>query len=143
MSFVPLPIDAVSLDVAVIDEIHAEVHEAHTYYYSDALTIGSGSAQDYLITTPNTARWDHFTFEVDGTGITTITVFESADRSGVTAQTIINADRNSANVAGTTVYKGTSGGTTDGTVIFTYSSGTAGNLCNILLSWYEHISGAT
>lgn len=169
---VPL-IDVITHKLIAIDEVHNEIHDGDTFRYFDAVTINSGSSQDYLITTPNTKKWAHFLFLVDGTAITTISLYEATDKTGTTGQTIFNANRNSSTTATVTVDKGTSGGTTDGTLLFTYSSGTAtgsvgktgadthndewilkqntkyilriasgtaGNLCNLSLSWYEHES---
>lgn len=168
-------IDDVSVKSIQIPHEHAEIHEGDTFRYSDALTLGSAGTQDYLITTPNTTRWAHFTFEADGTAVTTITLYEGSDKTGTTPQTVFNANRNSTSAATVTVHKGTSGGTTDGTAIVNYSSGTAtnqsrssstrshdveiilkqntkyilrltsgtaGNLCNVTLNWYEHVNGS-
>ncbi len=168
-------VDNISGEITSIEHTHHEIHESDTFRYSDALTLGSGGTQDYLITTPNTTKWSHFTYSVDGTAITTVSLFEASDKTGTTLQTVWNANRNSAAVAGTTVHKAISGGTTDGTALITYSSGsatnqsrsaanvshddeiilkqntkyilrltsgTAGNLCNVFLNWYEVVSAA-
>lgn len=174
MSFTPFPIDTTAQAVMTIDNHHHEIHEGDAYFYYDSVTLGSAATQDYLLTTPNTAKWAHMVFSVDGTAVTTCRLYEASDRTGTTLQTVWNNNRNSVNTAAVTVRKGTSGGTTDGTLMKTYSSGTsqgstktpthlgfgseiilkqntkyilrvtsgtAGNLCNVVLNWYEHTNG--
>jgi hypothetical protein len=169
-----LPKETFSQAVPVIEAAHHFVHSGEVFRYQDAATIGSGSSQDYLITTPNATPYGHLLLHIDGTAITSFYLFEAADRSGTTPQTVLNANRNSATAAAITVHKGTSGGTTDGTQLIYYASGsaqgsskspaalnfnsewilkintkyivriasgTSGNLCNIMLEWYEHVSG--
>jgi len=166
-------IDDITAEIIQIPHEHFEIHEGDTFRYADSLTLDAAASQDYLITTPNTTKWAHFTFSADGTAVTTITLFEASDKTGTTAQTVWNANRNSTNTATATVHKGTSGGTTDGTALIIYSSGTAtnqsrslsqskhdseiilkqntkyilrivsgtaGNLCNVFMDWYEHIN---
>jgi hypothetical protein len=165
-------VDNYSGEIVHMEHDHHEIHDGTTFRYADAVTLGSGASQDYLITTPNTTKWTHFTFEADGTAVTTFTLFEASDKTGTTPQSVWNANRNSTTTASTTVHKGTSGGTTDGTALMVYSSGaagaarnassvshdteimlkqntkyifrvtsgTAGNLCNVFLNWYEAVS---
>lgn len=118
-------VDDYSSEIISIPHDHHEIHDSSTYRYADAVTLASGASQDYLITTPNSTKWPHMTFIVDGTAVTTFTLFEASDKTGTTPQTVWNANRNSTNIATTTVHKGTSGGTTDGTALVIYSSGTA------------------
>ena len=59
----------------------------------------------------------HFGYQIGGSGVTILEIFESADRVGTDPQTIINRERESASVSVATLHKGISGGTTDGTRI--------------------------
>jgi len=173
MSYIPLPKETFSQAVPTISSEHRYVHMGEVFRYTDAVTINSGSSQDYLLTTPVTP-YAHLKLNADGAAITSFFFFEATDRIGTTLQSTYNANRNSATAAGMTIKKGTSGGTTDGTQLMTYSSGTAqgnsrspaaldyasewvlkpstkyiiritsgtaSNLCNIMLEWYEHVSG--
>lgn len=170
MSFIPLPIDSTSGAAKIIAYEHAQIHSGVSFLYYDSVTLGSAVSQDYLITTP-ADKYCHFIFNADGTAVTSMSLYESADRTGTTPQTAYNSNRVSATAATITVAKGTSGGTTDGTRIVTYAggtasnqsksgadfgfsgelilklstkyiiritSGTAGNLCNLNLHWYEN-----
>lgn len=128
----PISVDSSSHCIIAIDHAHHEVHSGNAFRYTDALALASGVSQDYLLTVPNTTKWPHLTFAVDGTAVTTIEVFRATDKTGTTLQTTFNADENNTTItAGMTVHKGTSGGTIDGTSIFKYSSGTASGSANI------------
>jgi hypothetical protein len=164
-------VDQATRSLQMIDYAHHEIHAGSHYMYTDAVELGSGGVQDYLLTTPNTTKWIHMLFDLDGSAITQFDLYEGSDKTGTTAQTPGNSNRNSANTAGLTIHKGTSGGTTDGTLLNRYkggalsaqsragagsrndqeivlkqntkyilrvTSGTAANLTNVRLEWYEH-----
>lgn len=130
-------LDSGAFDYATIDDVthgaiaisheHHEIHEGKTFRFYDAITLNSAATQDYLITTPNTTLWSHFTFSIEGVAITSYVLYEGADRAGTAAQTPWNANRNSAATPTTAVHKGTSGGTTDGSALVSYASGSASN----------------
>jgi len=119
------PTDLSTAAVETIDYAHHEVHAGSHFMYTDAVTLAASATQDYLITTPNTTKWAHMTFHLDGSAITQWQLYEGADRSGTTPQTIGNNNRNSATTATTTIHKGTSGGTTDGVQAYIYKGGAA------------------
>lgn len=172
-SLSPVGVDRATNSLQVIDYPHHEIHAGDHYFYKDCFTLASAGTQDFLITTPNTTKWTHLSFEIDSSAITAVDLYEGADRTGTTLQTIKNNNRNSTNTSGDTLHKGTSAGTTDGTKIWCHksgssvgasrtgvsssqdseiilkqntkylmraTSGTADNLVNISLSWYEHTS---
>lgn len=120
---VKLLVDARSGGLVVVPQTHYQVHTGASFRYSDSVTLNAAATQDYLITTPNTAKYAHFTFKADGSAITSFVMYEGADRTGTTSQTLWNANRNSGTTATVTIHKGASGGTTDGTQMITYSSG--------------------
>jgi len=166
-------LDATTHTMQTIDYEHHEIHAGSHFFYTDKVTLGSAGTQVYLITTPNTTKWAHIIMQITGSAITTVDIYEGADRTGTTAQTVFNSNRNSLTAATTTVHKDVSGGTTDGTLMWTRSSGaatqqsrtgmeagrnaekilkqatkyliritsgTASNLTNIQLDWYEHVN---
>lgn len=166
-------VDAATHTLQTITYEHHEIHAGSHFFYADSVELGSGVSQVYLITTPDTTRWAHLVFSATGSAITTIDLYEGADRTGDTAQTAYNNNRNSATEATVTIHKGITGGTTDGTRIYTLksgaataqsrtpvivqrdseiilkqntkyllriTSGTAANLTNLQLEWYEHIN---
>lgn len=113
----------------IVDNAHHEAHEGYAFTYHDVVTLGSGSYIEYLIITPNTSRWTHFGYELEGIGPLTIELMESSgSRSGSTIQTAYNRNRNSTNISpGTLLYKITSGSDTTGSRIFWWSGGVANN----------------
>ena len=127
VNVVALRADDVTHSLMVINHEHHEIHEGTTFRYSDSLIMASAATQVYLITTPNTTKWAHFTLDIDGSAITAVDVYEGSDRSGTTLQTAYNANRNSNNINTTIIHKDISGGTTDGTKIYGYKSGSSSN----------------
>jgi len=117
--------DSATRAVKTIDYAHHEIHSGSHYLYTDAVTLNSEGVQDYFITTPDTTKWAHMFFVMDGSAITQFQLFEASDKTGTTLQTVGNSNRNSANTAGVTVHKGTSDGTTDGTQIHIYKGGSS------------------
>lgn len=128
----PARIDKATNALEVIEYQHHEIHDGDHYFYGDSLTLASAATQDYLITVPNTAKWPHILFDLDGLGITQFDLYEGSDKTGTTSQTARNNNRNSGNTAGMTIHKGTSGGTTDGTLIRSYKSGSTSAIAKSL-----------
>ena len=106
-----------------IDYEHHSVHEAFHFNYFDSITLGSGASQVYLLETGN--RFVHFQKSVLHSALSTIDVYEGADRVGTTLQTAFNNQRNSILTPEMMIHKGISGGTTDGTLLQNYSFGFA------------------
>jgi len=165
-------IDATTHTMQSIDYEHHEIHAGSHFFYTDKNTLGSAGTVVYLLTTPNTTKWSHLVYLISGSAITTIDIYEGADRVGDVAQTAYNSNRTSATTPTLVIHKAITGaGSTDGTLIWTRSSGsssgqrrtgmeatrggekilkqntkyiiritsgTASNLTNIDLEWYEH-----
>lgn len=111
------PHDASTGALMTVDYAHHEIHAGSSFAYNDVITLGSGATQDYLLTVPDTAKWPHFGYEVDGIFGVTLELFEATDKTGTTLQTAYNRNRNSAATPTLAIHKGTSGGTADGTRI--------------------------
>jgi len=109
----------------IIDYAHHEIHAGSHFMYTDAVELASAATQDYLITTPDTTKWAHILFDMDGSAITQWQLYEGSDKDGTTLQTVGNSNRNSLTAATTTIHKGTSGGTTDGVLMHVYKGGSA------------------
>src|SRR5690606_31486877 len=75
--------------------------------------------------TPDTTKWAHMTFYLDGSAITQFQFYEGTDKTGAVAQTIGNNNRNSSATNTTLIYIGTAGGPKDGTLAYQYKGGTA------------------
>lgn len=113
-------IDNATFDRVTIDHAHHEVHEGNHYFISNFATVGSGigSSLWFDITVPNNGSRIHLFYEVQGTLVTRIKLFEGATLSGGTTISKSNSDRNSSNnsilvfksqptVSGTTATSGT------------------------------------
>mgnify|MGYP001028569980 CR=1 FL=1 len=124
-TYQPLRLDKATNTLQIIDYSHHEIHAGSHFMYTDSAEINSGGTQDYLITTPNTTKWAHILFDMDGSAITQWQLFEGSDKTGTTPQTVGNNNRNSLATAGVTIHKGTSGGSTDGTQVHIYKGGAA------------------
>lgn len=120
-------LDALSNCLSIITFSHHMVHKGDHFLYTDHATLANAATQDYLITTPNTTKWAHMVFFLEGSAITQWQLFEGSDKIGTTLQAAGNNNRNSSTTAGVTVHKGTSGGTTDGTQLHIFKGGSATN----------------
>ena len=124
----PLGVDRITRTLQVIDYSHHEIHAGSHFMYTDHQVIANGASGDaYLITVPNSTKWPHMWFDLDGSAITDFLLYEGADRVGTTPQTVGNSNRNSDTAATMLVHKGTSGGTTDGTLLHRHKGGSATN----------------
>lgn len=120
-----LRLDASTESLMTIDYAHHEIHDGTSFWVDDVVQVDNAATQDYLITTPDTTKYAHWGYEVNGTvGGITIELFEAADRTGTTALTLLNRNRNSATTATLAIHRGQSGGTTDGTRILWATDGT-------------------
>ena len=123
-----LQLDNATWAVNAITYEHHEIHDGNHYYVCDASTVASGDSLDFQLTTPNTTKWLHMTFNIEGTQQTTIEIFEDANvDSDGNAVTAYNNDRNSANTTDLVLIQ--EGGTVNsvGTIIYTQTFGVAGN----------------
>jgi len=118
-------LDASTEALETVSYAHHEIHSGSHFFVSDQATGASGATREFLITTPDTTKWSHLIFEAQSTLLTTMALYEGADRNGTNLQVAYNNNRNSGTSATTTVHEATAGGTTDGTLIWTAKWGTA------------------
>jgi hypothetical protein len=111
--------------VKTIDFEHHEIHEGDHFSVTGFESVNSGASVNFVTQTPNTTKWTHMTFDVQGTSQTEIRVYEGATWSGGTSSSPINNNRNSATTSTLTVsYKPTV--TASGTLIYSQSRGLKG-----------------
>ncbi len=125
--FQAVQLDTPTHTLQTIDYAHHEIHVGRHFMYTDAITLADTATQVYLITTPDTTRWAHIWFDLQGSAITQFELYEGADRTGTAAQTIGNNNRNSDIESGLAIHKGVSAGSTDGTLLFIHKGGSANN----------------
>ena len=120
-------IDDSTNSLQTIDYAHHEVHDGRHYNCRNFTQLPtSGDRLSFSITTPNGSRWNHFSWEIEGTTQTEIRKWEGATLSGGTAINCYNNNRNSTNTAETIIKLGTviSGAApTSGTLLDAHSKG--------------------
>jgi len=110
--------DATTGAVKSIDYAHNEVHGGDHFTFTAYDTdTDDGDTLVYTIVTPNTTKWSHFIFQVDGQLVTQVDLYEADTRTNGAEQTVYNNNRNSSDTATLKIYAA-GAGTADGTLIF-------------------------
>lgn len=117
-------IDPATSTRKVIDFSHSEIHEGESFTASYKADIGNGANLDLLIVTPNTAKWAHFTYELDVEAETDVMIYEAPTATAGTEVAIYNRDRNSEVTPTVTVTHTPTGITAGSTIIRAYHLGT-------------------
>jgi len=167
-------LDTSTHTIQTIDYAHHEVHAGSHYYLTYPFTLAATTdTQDFIIDTPNTTKWAHMIWDLGGSAITEVWVYEGTTVTSTDAITTFNNNRNSTETADVVIYNAGAivSSTDDGTLIWHsksgassqqsrqsmkagnaeeiilkqnsnyrvhYETGTATNLCNLKLEWYEH-----
>jgi len=118
-------IDRATETLQIITYEHHEIHAGSHFYICSFETLDDGDSADFAVTTPNTAKWAHMTFQVEGTSQTEFYIYEGSAVTGGTATTPLNNDRNSANTSDLTIAKNPTVNTL-GTMIYSQSKGLVG-----------------
>jgi hypothetical protein len=121
---VPLELDDSTHAGKSIAYPHSEIHDGNSYVVEEGIQLNNAS-KVYLITAPNTTKWAHMTFYVDGAQDTSYTCAEGSTHTGGTAMAEINRNRNSANTAGVTITHTPAGAIGTPTTLFSSQFGIA------------------
>ena len=118
-------IDPTTNMIKSIDAPHYEIHEGHHFNYCDyALNQAVDTTIEFVMTTPNTTEWVHFTFSVYASAGATLELYvETSGVTGGTAITPRNNNRNSSNTSSVTLVKDPASITSDGTRASGYLAG--------------------
>jgi len=93
--------DASTSALVGIDNAHHEIHEGDTFFNADVVDLAINNVRDIQITTPNTTKWGHFTFNFFTESETYWYLYENVTiNTAGTAVNELNANRNSATTAG-------------------------------------------
>ena len=95
--------------------------------YTDSVQLESGDSQDYLLITPDTTKWVHMLFDLDGSAITQFQLYEDCTYASTDLQTPGNNNRNSTDTSDLFIYKASTTDGVDGTLINQYKGGSATN----------------
>ena len=71
-------IDASTNSLQTVDYAHHEVHSGSHYYIEGNTTLGVGGTFYVKLVTPDTAKWGHFEWRINSSGILTTTLEEDA-----------------------------------------------------------------
>jgi len=100
----PVRMDKITSFLGVIEYEHHEIHEGDGYVIRSFVDIPIGDVYDIQITTPDTTKWAHMTFEFEVESETIFYVYENvAIVTPGTAIVIGNRNRNSLNTSGLTI----------------------------------------
>jgi hypothetical protein len=127
----PLPVvqtESIDLSTEALNTVTYEHHEIHagSHFYVCGFQVVSASASiDFTVQTPNTTKWAHMTFEVEGTTQTEFLVYEGVTASGGVSALPMNNDRNSSKTSDLILKVGETI-TVLGTLIFSQSKGFEG-----------------
>ena len=103
-SFQPLRLDKATNSLQTIDYSHHEIHAGSHFFIADVVDLSVNNVYDMVFTTPDTAKWIHFTFEVDAEAETEWYIYEGAvETSAGAAVTAYNNNRNSATATGAVI----------------------------------------
>lgn len=97
-------IDSSTGAVNIVDYEHHEIHGGSHYFIEDVADIAISNVFDVQWTTPDTAKWEHFTFELNCESETEWYIYEGAtiNVSG-SIMTPTNNNRNSVNVSSASI----------------------------------------
>jgi len=164
----PLRMDLSTHSLQTMSYEHHEVHSGSHYYIEGFTTLGSGDSFYVKLVTPDTDKFAHFVWEIDGSFITETSLTEDATggMAGGTAVIPFNNNRNSLNTSGMVITSNVTANT-GGTVISQtkfgsrstggshsrgdelilkrntvycrmFTSSTNSNIISFKASWYEH-----
>ena len=120
-----LTVDGSTNALAGISYEHHEIHSGSHFYICGFETLDEDAEADFVVETPNTAKWLHMSFAVTGTSQTELAIYEGATvAADGTLTTPLNNNRNSDKVSVATVRKNPTVSNA-GTLIYQSSSGLA------------------
>lgn len=100
------PIDTVSSGLIVTDFEHHEIHDGDHFDISDLQSMSNNVDLDYLLITPDLAKWMHTIFGLDSDAKASIALYEAPTTSANgTPLTAYNNNRNSATAATLQVFR--------------------------------------
>ena len=97
---------------------HHEVHAGSHFTFSIDTTLSDADTLGLLVITPNTTKWAHMVFSVQGALDTRFEIFETNTATPASTRLVYNNDRNSKKVNTTIIRNPAVVGGADGTKIF-------------------------
>lgn len=113
-----LRIDPVSGALEIIDFPHDMIHDSLHFTYTEVdADLDTDGTLEILITVPDTTKWPHMLFIIDGQLQTLVEIFHTCTHVAGAVKTAFNNNLNSA-VANTTILNANGGTGADGTRFF-------------------------
>ena len=125
----PAILDKASHNISTINREHRAIHDGDHFNIRSFDTLATDGNKTFGFTTPNSTKWIHFIFEIEGTTQTELRTWEGATLSGGNVGIPGNNNRNASTVSdvicvSNPVISGTSA--TSGLLIESHSKGLAG-----------------
>jgi len=101
----PIRMDPSTHTIQTIKYEHHEIHSGSHYFVQSIQDLAINNVLDFTWQMPNTAKWIHWTWDIDTEKETAWYVYEVAVATNPLANTVtpVNSNRNSANTSGTTM----------------------------------------
>ena len=117
------PRDSITHALNTITYEHHEIHDGSHYTFSTGIVdLDNGISKNYILTVPNTTKWPHLVYDIEGVLFTKVEAFENTTHATGTQFPTFNNNRNSTNIAGLKI-SNSSGNASDGDLIYTTSFG--------------------
>ena len=117
-------IDSSTQALETVNYEHHEIHGGGHFFVAGFETLASGASAQFQVTTPDTTKWLHMSFEIGGTSQTEMYIYEGAVGSGVVI-TPFNNNRNASTTSDAIIWKNGSL-SVPGTLIYAQSKGMGG-----------------
>jgi len=103
-SVAPIRTDASTHSLQTVTYEHHEIHGGSHFFAEHGFDLSAADYMDVIITTPDTTKWSHITYELECEDETLWMIYEGGTvLTAGTTVTAINNNRNSSKTAGTTV----------------------------------------
>jgi len=100
----PVRMDSSTNSLQTVTYEHHEIHSGSHYYMANHDDFGNGASSDFAIITPDTTKWIHMTFAIEGSYAVHLDIYEDSDFDGDgVAVDSFNNNRNSGNTTGMTI----------------------------------------
>jgi hypothetical protein len=100
-------IDSSTETLQTIEYEHHEIHSGSHFFICGTQALSNSEVVNFTFITPNTTKWTHMTFVIEGTGAISLEIFEGATVNVAgTAVTARNSDRNSETTTVNTIRTG-------------------------------------
>jgi hypothetical protein len=109
---------------------HYKVHTNSHFYFTFSEILNEDANSIFFLSTPDSERWAHMLFEVEGSTRTELYLYENASYSGGSLLSTFNNNRNSIETSSMVMKRGSTIVET-GSLIFSQSRGFAGATPNV------------